>query len=114
MSDGLKPHWFHILFALLRGPLHGSGIVEEVLERTEGATKLWPATLYGSLRDLTEVGWLQESDVPEDAVTEGGRPRFYELTPEGRAVLEHEVSKLARIVDTARSRGLLEGPGVVG
>ena len=107
MSDSLKPQWFHILLALARGPLHGSAIMEEVLERTDGAMKLWPATLYGSIRDLEDRGWITEVDPGPDAPVEGGRRRFHELTDPGRVVLETELRRLDALLRVARERDLL-------
>jgi DNA-binding PadR family transcriptional regulator len=43
----LKPQWFHILLSLAAGEQHGYGIMQDVLERTLGKLRLWPATLYG-------------------------------------------------------------------
>ncbi len=112
MADdtNLSPHWFQILLALAAGPLHGTAIMEEVLERTEGEMKLWPGTLYGSLRDLASEGWIDETDPPPNAPTEGGRRRFYEITPEGRRALAHEVERLAGYVRVARARHVVDGP----
>ena len=31
---------------------HGYGIMQEVLDRTTGRVRLWPATLYGSIKRL--------------------------------------------------------------
>lgn len=109
-DTALRPHWFQILLALAAGPLHGTAIMEEVLERTEGEMKLWPGTLYGSLRDLASEGWIDETEPPPDAPTEGGRRRFYELTPEGRAALAREVERLADYVRVARARRVLDEP----
>jgi DNA-binding PadR family transcriptional regulator len=106
VPEALKPQWFQILFALAGGPLHGSAIVGDVLERTDGAMKLWPATLYGSLRDLEDAGWIRECDAPDDGPGEGGRRRFHELTPQGRHVVRNEVARLEALVDEARARGL--------
>jgi len=41
---------------------HGYGIMQEVLERTNGSVRLWPATLYGSLKRLIADGLIEESD----------------------------------------------------
>jgi DNA-binding PadR family transcriptional regulator len=105
----LRPHWFQILLALAAGPLHGTAIMEEVLERTEGEMKLWPGTLYGSLRELTHEAWIRETDPPEDAPTEGGRRRFYEITAEGHVALAAEVDRLASWVRVARARQVGRG-----
>ena len=32
----LKPHWFHVLLSLADQEQHGYGIMQEVLDRTEG------------------------------------------------------------------------------
>jgi DNA-binding PadR family transcriptional regulator len=111
MPDPLKPHWFQILLALGRGPMHGTAIMEEVLERTEGAMKLWPATLYGSLRDLEEARLIRETEPAPDAPSEGGRRRFHELTEDGEAVLREELRRMRDILDVARARDLLPDAG---
>ena len=51
----LKPHWFHIMLSLAGGEQHGYGIMQEVLERTLGKVRLWPATLYGSLKRMIDA-----------------------------------------------------------
>jgi len=111
MSDPLKPHWFQILFALSGGPMHGSAIMEDVLERTDGHMKLWPATLYGSLRDLEEAGRIEESPPGPDAPAEGGTRRFYSLTPAGEATLRTELRRLRALVREAQARDLLGDGG---
>ena len=51
----LKPHWFHILLSLADRDLHGTAIMEEVLERTESHMRLWPGKLYGALKELADA-----------------------------------------------------------
>lgn len=111
MSDRLKPHWFHILLALSRGEMHGSAIMEEVLELTEGALTLWPATLYGSLRDLEEAGWIREVPPDPDAPPEPGRRRVHRLTEAGREVLRAELQRLRDLLEVARERDLISDAG---
>jgi len=38
----LHNNWFHILLSLAGAEQHGYGIMQEVLERTDGAVRLWP------------------------------------------------------------------------
>lgn len=95
----LKPQWFQILLALADRPRHGTGIRDVVVERNEGKVNLWPAMLYGSLRDLAEdglIGELDGEDGPDD-----DRRITYRLTPLGRRVLEAEAKRLQRLVDLA-------------
>jgi DNA-binding PadR family transcriptional regulator len=101
----LKAHWFHILLALADRELHGTAIMEEVLDRTQGQTRLWPGKLYGALHDLAEARLIREVDAPDDAPTEGGKRRFYAITREGKVTLREEVQRLAALVRVARARG---------
>lgn len=98
----LKTAWFHILLALGDGPRHGYAIRGEVEDRTEGRVRLWPATLYGSIRDMEEEGLIGETESPRDA-DDDPRRRYYELTPRGREVLTAEVERLERLVGVARA-----------
>lgn len=100
----LKPHWFHILLSIADRKLHGTAIMEEVLERTDDQIRLWPGKLYGALRDLADEGLIREVDAPEDAPTEGGKRRFYAITREGRLALREEVDRLAALVHVARAK----------
>ncbi len=103
-TSGLKPHWFHILLSIADQPLHGTAVMEEVLERTDGELRLWPGKLYGSFKELTERGWVEEVDPPAHAPTEGGKRRFYAVTRTGRMVLHEEVERLASFVRVARAK----------
>ena len=107
----LKAQWFHILLSIADAPLHGTAIMEEVLERTGGEIRLWPGTLYGCLKELTESGLAQEVDAPSDAPTEGGKRRFYLTTPAGKLALHREVERLATYVSIAREKRVGEGRG---
>ncbi len=105
----MKTPWFHILLALADATLHGTAIMEDVLDRSGGRVRLWPGMLYGSLRDLEEAGWIREVDAPPDAPTEGGRRRFYRITREGRRVLHDEVERLSALVRAARAKRIGAG-----
>ena len=62
----LKTAWFHILLALADGAQHGYAIRKAVKERTDGAVKLYPATLYGSIRELSGRGFIAALEGEED------------------------------------------------
>lgn len=98
----LKAKWFHILLALADGERHGYAIREAVEERTGGALVLWPATLYGAIRDLSEWGAI-EGLATEDAPDDNQRRRYYRLTPFGAALLRAEADRLQGLVDAARA-----------
>jgi DNA-binding PadR family transcriptional regulator len=94
----LKANWFHIMLALAGGELHGYGIMQDVLNRTTGKVRLWPATLYGSIKRLTEAGLIEESDVRPTEELDDARRRYYRLTRLGRLVLNAECSRLQDLV----------------
>lgn len=104
----LPPHSFQILLALADRDLHGLGIMNDVLARTGGRMRLWPAMLYRNLGRLAEQGLLVEIDAPAGAEAGGGRPRFYRITPLGRRACGAEARRLAGFVATARQKKLLK------
>src|SRR5450631_1340194 len=86
----LKPNWFHVLLSLTGQGQHGYGIMEEVLERTDGKVRLWPATLYGTLKGLIDEGVSAESEPRPAPEEDDARRRYYCLTMLGRRVLAAE------------------------
>lgn len=100
----MKPHWFYILLSAADRPRYGSAIQEDVRALSGGEVRLWPATLYGSLEELTEKGWLEELE-PEEIPRDGaGRERFYRISAEGRAALRREVERMEGLAGVARVR----------
>ncbi len=100
----LRANWFHILLSLSGREQHGYGIMQEVLERTDGKIRLWPATLYGTIRRLIEEGLIEESDerpAPED---DDERRRYYRLTTDGRHLLEAEGRRLEQLVEVLHNK----------
>lgn len=104
----LKRNWFHILLALADESRHGYAIRENVRERTEGAVELYPATLYGSIRDLAEQGLIEPLEGDEDP-DDDQRRRYYRLTQAGRDALRKEVGRLQGLLDEARATRALGG-----
>ena len=98
----LKAHWFHIMLSLAGEEQHGYGIMQEVLNRTTGKVRLWPATLYGSIKRLIEAELIEESDERPAPELDDARRRYYRLTPLGRSVLDAECERLEELVRTIR------------
>jgi len=94
----VKSNWFHILLSLVGGEQHGYGIMQDVLERTGGQVRLWPATLYGSLKRLIEQGLIVESGDRPAPEFDDARRRYYKLTPLGQRVLDLESQRLKDLV----------------
>jgi DNA-binding PadR family transcriptional regulator len=106
----LKPKVLHILLAVADGPRHGYSIMQEVLERTDGHVRLWPAAMYGLLRELEMRELIVESDKRPSADQDDERRRYFALTPHGKRVLDAEVRRLEAIVHHARSSRALRKP----
>ena len=100
----MKKNWFYILLAMAPRPSYGSAVQDDVRELSDGAVRLWPATLYGSLEELVERGWLAHAPdhVPDGGA--GGRERFYALTPAGRDALAAEAARMEGLARSARAR----------
>lgn len=106
----LKPHWFHVLLSLANEDQHGYGIMQEVLERTGGKVRLWPATLYGTLKRLIDADLIKESTRRPAARDDDARRRYYRLTGLGRRVLSAESERLEDLVRVIRAkRGIRPG-----
>jgi DNA-binding PadR family transcriptional regulator len=98
----LKSNWLYILLALAKEEQHGYGIMQEVLNRTGGKVRLWPATLYGTLKRLMEAGLIKESDERPAPEFDDARRRYYRLTKQGRRALDAECQRLQDLVQTLR------------
>jgi len=98
----LKSQWFEILLSLAGGEQHGYAIMQEVLNRTTGKVRLWPATLYGSIKRLIEANLIEESDERPAPELDDARRRYYRLTALGKRVLDAECDRLQELVRTIR------------
>lgn len=102
ISSPLKRQYFQILLALSDGALHGYAIQRAVLEQTDDAMHLWPATLYRSLGALEDEGLIEAIPTPEGE-PEDERRQYYTLTSEGKARLSAETELMARWIAAARA-----------
>ncbi len=100
----LKTQWFHILLSLAGEEQHGYGIMQQVLERTMGKVRLWPATLYGSIKRLIEADLIEESNTRPAPEVDDARRRYYRLTPLGREVLDAECERLQELVRAIQTK----------
>lgn len=107
----LHNNWFHILLSLVGSEQHGYGIMQEVLNRTDGKVRLWPATLYGTLKRLMDQALIEESDLRPAPDRDDARRRYYRLTKLGRRVLNAECRRLEDLVNVIHTkRGVKPAP----
>ena len=98
---------FHILVSLADRDRHGYAVMQDVLERTNGAPRLSPSSLYASIRRLLDRDLIEELSERPDPEHDDERRRYYRLTPLGRAVAMAEARRLERLLADARATGLL-------
>ncbi|MEO5842945.1 MAG: PadR family transcriptional regulator [Acidimicrobiales bacterium] len=87
----------HIVLALLDGEHHGYALMRRVRELSDGAVKMGPGTLYGTLNRLVDDGLITET-TDRIARTESERRRYYDLTPDGSSVARAELARLQTLV----------------
>jgi DNA-binding PadR family transcriptional regulator len=98
----LAPATLHILLSLAGEPMHGYGIMQEVLRQSGGRYKLGPGTLYDNLQRLMKRRMVEEVAGPREE--ENSRRRYYRLTSLGRGVLSQEIARLEEVVHEGRVR----------
>jgi DNA-binding PadR family transcriptional regulator len=106
----LTPAVLDIMVALGGEELHGYAIMQEVRRRTAGNRRLALGTLYRSLRQMEERGWVVEAEERPDPSLDDERRRYYRLTDLGRSVALAELERLEGLVGTARSKGFTPSP----
>ena len=102
----ISPQVFHILLALAAGDQHGYAIMQDVAGRTDGAIRLSPGTLYGSIKRMLDQGFvieLRERERPRD---DDERRRYYRLTTLGRKAVLAESGRMENLLKQARVYGL--------
>ena len=95
------------MVALGNEEMHGYAIMQEVRRRTEGRRRLAPGTLYRSLKQMEERGWVVESEERPEPSLDDERRRYYRLTDLGRRVALAELERLEGLVRAGRSKGFV-------
>lgn len=107
----MTPAVFNILLALANGEKHGYAIMLEVEANTEGAVKMGPGTLYGSIKRMLASGLIEETDERPDPALDDERRRYYRLSGLGRRALRLEAERLEHQVSVARLKQVLDRSG---
>ena len=105
-SKPLPAASLHVVLALLDGELHGYALMRRVEELSDGAVRMGPGTLYGTLNRLLDTGLIVET-TDRSPRGDNERRRYYELTANGRLVAADELTRLQALVH--RTAGHLPG-----
>jgi DNA-binding PadR family transcriptional regulator len=104
-KTAVRRNWYYILLSLADGPRHGQAIARDVERFTDGAVRLWPASLYGALDALLDLGWLEEMRQDDRRPDMNARRRYFALTRKGHASLAAETRRLEDLVRIAHAVG---------
>jgi DNA-binding PadR family transcriptional regulator len=74
---------------------------------TANRGELAPGTLYRSLKQMEERGWVVEAEERPEPGLDDERRRYFRLTDLGRRIALAEVERLEGLVDAARSKGFV-------
>lgn len=85
---------FYILLCL-REPNHGYGIVQTVEKLTDGAIRLAPGTMYGSLSKMEKDGVIR-------FIREEDKRKIYKITDLGEEVLALEIKRIELLYKIAK------------
>ncbi|MEB3359474.1 MAG: PadR family transcriptional regulator [Synechococcales bacterium] len=83
-----------IMLAILDIPRYGQNIVEVVSDASDGNYQIDPGTLYPALHRLGSRGLIKEkkvqvgNDCRSLKIRRGHNRRYYQVTPDGREILE--------------------------
>lgn len=100
--DPLSAPAHHVLLALGTDAKHGYAIMQDIAERTDGAIRILPGTLYSTIKKMLADGLIEEVSPPRHADSDDARRRYYRVTRAGRAAVEAETRRLALLVKLGR------------
>ncbi len=101
---------FHILLALRDEEKHGYAIMRDVESLSDGAVRIGPGTMYGSIKRMLKEGLIEESEERPD-LEDDERRRYYRCTGLGERVREAEVARLSSLLKRAFPRRSIPDPG---
>lgn len=85
-----------ILRMLLRQPLHGYALVQQIKRASNDLLQIEEGSLYPALQRMLRDGWVKAR---WGVSSTGRRVRIYALTPAGARHLEREVSSFEKMLE---------------
>lgn len=82
----------YLVLVSLTTPRHGYLVMSKVEEMTGGTASIGPASLYTTLKKLTQAGFTK-------LVDDADNKKVYSLTKEGRETLQVEIRKRERYAE---------------
>lgn len=91
---------FFILLSLVHRPQHGYAIMKETAVASDGRVQLSTSTLYSAIKRLLEQGLIERVSA-ESGAANGRERKAYQLTEQGRRLLNAEINRLQSLVAAA-------------
>src|ERR1043166_3745712 len=91
----LTPAVFSILLALADGEKHGYAIMQALAADTEGAARMGPGTLYGTLDRMRHAQLVAETAGKAEPPAHSDRRRYDRITGAGQKALGGELQLLS-------------------
>lgn len=93
--ESLTESYFYILLNLSKNIDYGYAIMKKTKEITKGKVNIGSATMYTAISKMIKGGWIKELDIEDGKYS---KQRRYEITEEGKNVLENEIEKYKLIL----------------
>jgi DNA-binding PadR family transcriptional regulator len=87
----------------MAGEKHGYAIMRDVETLSDGAVRMGPGTLYGSIKRMLADGLIEETTERPDPDLDDQRRRYYRLSGIGQKVCELELGRLEALIRRAGS-----------
>jgi DNA-binding PadR family transcriptional regulator len=100
----------HILLTLVEGEKHGYAIMRDVERLSDGAVRMGPGTLYGTIKRMLADGLIEETSGRPDPDLDDQRRRYYRVTALGDRVCAAEVQRISALLDQAAIRRWATSP----
>jgi DNA-binding PadR family transcriptional regulator len=100
-SGELTDSIFLILLTTLK-PIHGYRIMQVIQDMTAGAVATGPATMYTTLKKLSNAGWIAETKEDDSKI-------LYQITRKGKEILLEDFNRRKLLFEIASDRLQKEG-----
>ena len=87
---------YYILLSLTK-PMHGYGIIQNVLFLSKARVLLAAGTLFGAINSLLDKGWIVALPEEKDI-----RKKEYLITEKGNEVLSNEIKRLKELYENGK------------
>jgi DNA-binding PadR family transcriptional regulator len=99
----LQETTFFILLSLSRQPRHGYAILQDVAQLSNGRLQLSTGTLYGALRRMLDLAWIERYDAATETVN-GRIRKAYRITELGQKILNADVARMQDMITAVQGK----------